>query len=49
MSENAVLLSILGNERNTIINWLLNHKVKFDLNRNTEELIELYRKIECGG
>lgn len=49
MGENAELYVLKGNERRAIESWLIKHKVNYDERCSTEELIELYRNVECGG
>lgn len=49
MGENAELYVLKGNERMAIESWLIKHKVNYDERCSTEELIELYRNVECGG
>lgn len=46
MGENAELYATPGNERNVVIDWLIKHKVRYDENMSTEELIEIYRRKE---
>lgn len=48
MGENAEFYVYKENERVKIINWLVNHNVKFSEDMSTEELIEIYRRKECG-
>ena len=50
MGENAELWSRPDevSQRRTVISWLKSHKIKFDYNETTENLIQLYRDIECG-
>ena len=50
MSENAELWSYTDSEsqRRTIINWFERHGIQYNKNQSTEELIQIYRYIECG-
>lgn len=48
MGENAELLVLKGNERSAVESWLIQHRINYDECSSTEELIELYRKVECG-
>lgn len=49
MSENAELWSYPDGEsqRITVTCWLRSHNIEFDEEKSTEELIQLYRDIEC--
>lgn len=48
MPENAELLVLKGNERSAVEAWLIHNNIKYNRNASTEELIELYRRVECG-
>ena len=50
MCENAELWSYPDetSQRTTVIAWLRSHNVKFDPNDTLENLVQLYRDIECG-
>lgn len=45
---NAELYSFKENERATIEAWLIQNKIEYDDRLSTEELIEIYRKVEIG-
>lgn len=45
---NAELYSFKENERATIEAWLIQNEIRYDERLSTEELIEIYRKIERG-
>ena len=50
MSENAELWSYPDekSQRITVTCWLRSHNIEFDEEESTEELVQLYRDIECG-
>lgn len=50
MSENAELLSRPDeySMRITVTSWLRHHNIEFSEDETTEDLIQLYRDIECG-
>lgn len=50
MSENAELWSRPDKQSQytTITAWLRNHQIDFNENDNLENLIQLYRDVECG-
>ena len=50
MCENAELWSYPdeNSQRITVTAWLRNHNVKFDPDDTLENLVQLYRDIECG-
>ena len=49
MSENAELWSYPDekSQRITVTAWLRDHNIEFDHNEPLEDLIRLYRDIEC--
>ena len=50
MSDNAELWSFsdVHSQYVTVTAWLKNHNITFDQNEPLENLIQLYRDIECG-
>lgn len=50
MSENAELWSYPDEKSQyiTVTAWLKSHKIDFDPNDTLENLIQLYRDVECG-
>lgn len=50
MSENAELWTRPDKQSQyiTITAWLRNHKVEYNPDSSLEDLIQLYRDIECG-
>lgn len=50
MFDNAILLSYLDEEskRRSLECWFKCHRIDYDKNLSTEELRQLYIKIECG-
>ena len=50
MCENAELWSYPdeNSQRITVTAWLKSHNVKFDPDDTLENLVQLYRDIECG-
>ena len=50
MGSNAELLSRPdeASKRRTVIAWLRDNRIEFDEFDTTENLIQLYRDVECG-
>ena len=50
MSENAELWSYPdeASVRRTVTAWLNDHRIQYNSDTSTDDLVQLYRDIECG-